>query len=486
MTDSSSPQTTAAHHTDERETHHRIKKNAFWLFSGQIIGRALRAFFVIYSATVLGKDSWGAFSYALSLATLLTVFSDTGINALLTREAAKNPEKRSEYLSTSFYIKMGLLAILGIGATLFSHLLTNIEAVANLIPLVVLVVIFDSLRDLSSAIARSLEKMRIEGVNNILTNIVITGAGLYALYHYPTGENLMIAYVLGTAVGLTFILWSLRKHLFGLFTHFRPRLVKDIVSSSWPFGLLGLMGTIMINTDVILVGWLRSAGDVGVYSIGQKIVQLLYLIPTILATAFFPSLAKSTHDETKFRPLFEQALSLIFMIAFPLTIGGIILSEQILGFLGAEYASGLLSFIILLATIVIVFPAVLIGNAIFAHNRQKGFLLYVFLGIFGNILFDLLFIPIWGIAGASLATLLNQIIINAYAWWKMKATNHFTILDKLPNILFASAVMGILSFILARNGANIWINLALSGSGYFGILFLLKERSLYTFLGLNR
>ena len=40
-----------------------VAKNTFWLFSGQLISRLLRAAIVIYAARVLGASSWGAFSY---------------------------------------------------------------------------------------------------------------------------------------------------------------------------------------------------------------------------------------------------------------------------------------------------------------------------------------------------------------------------------------------------------------------------------------
>jgi O-antigen/teichoic acid export membrane protein len=64
-------------------THQTILKNTTWLFSGQIIGRLLRATIVIYAARVLGANNWGAFSYALGIAAFLTVFTDIGVNAYI-------------------------------------------------------------------------------------------------------------------------------------------------------------------------------------------------------------------------------------------------------------------------------------------------------------------------------------------------------------------------------------------------------------------
>ncbi|MDP3901436.1 MAG: oligosaccharide flippase family protein, partial [bacterium] len=83
-----------------------IAKNTFWLFSGQIVSRLLRAAIVIYAARVLGAASWGAFSYALGIAAFLTIFSDIGINALITKEASRNPQLKDAYLSTAFFTKL--------------------------------------------------------------------------------------------------------------------------------------------------------------------------------------------------------------------------------------------------------------------------------------------------------------------------------------------------------------------------------------------
>ena len=73
-----------------------IAKNTFWLFSGQMIGRLLRAAIVIYAARVLGAASWGAFSYALGIAAFLTIFSDIGINALITKQTARDPSLKDQ------------------------------------------------------------------------------------------------------------------------------------------------------------------------------------------------------------------------------------------------------------------------------------------------------------------------------------------------------------------------------------------------------
>src|SRR3989344_6149792 len=120
----------------DESTTRKIAKNTFWLFGGQIIGRLLRAVIIIYAARILGASSWGAFSYALSLAAFLIIFSDFGLNALLTRESVKSPELRQKYLSTALVIKTSMLLALMMIVLFFGDKLTNLPEAVALMPIV--------------------------------------------------------------------------------------------------------------------------------------------------------------------------------------------------------------------------------------------------------------------------------------------------------------------------------------------------------------
>lgn len=455
-----------------------IKKNAFWLFSGQLIGRLVRTGIIIYAARVLGVVSWGAFSYALSLATLLTVLSDLGMNGLLTREATKNPTARKKYLSTIFFIKFGLLLCVGSAFLIFARKFNGVEEVEALIPIMAAIVIFDSLRDLGMAIARALEKMEIEGANNILTNAAIAIFGFALLYLQPTSVNVSLGYALGTLAGLISIWFSLRHEIGEIFKHFDKSLIKPIMWAAIPFGLVGLMATIMINTDIFMIGYLATIHDVGLYSAPQKIVQLLYIFPVLIAATFFPMLTRSAGYLDKFRKNFETALTAVFMIGFPIAVGAIILAKPIIEILyGVEYLGSVNAFIILALTILLVFPSVLISNGIFAHDKQKNLLYFALLGIFGNLVLDFLLIPVWGIEGAALATLINQALIGAYIWYAMKRIAYFQIMGKLYKIIIATLAMGITAHFLNEFGLNVIINIVVSGLAYFSLLVLLRDES---------
>lgn len=454
-----------------------VLKNTIWLTISQAAGRIIRAVVVIYAARLLGASSWGAFSYALSLAAFLTIFSDIGITGLVTREASRNAELRQKYLATAFAIKTVLLLIIISVFLLLAPFITNITEVLALLPLVAALTAFDSLRDLASAIARATERLELEAGTNIFTNAAIVSLGIIFLLVSPTSLSLALAYAVGSALGLFAYIVVLRDYFQTLPRAFRKELVRPILVSAWPFGLMGLMGAVMINTDIIMVGFFRAIADVGFYSAAQKPIQLLYILPGLLAVPLFPAMSRLAKEGAeRLRGIFEKAVHATLALALPLTIGGVLYASTIINLLyGSEYAAGAAVFRVLTLTIPLVFPAVLIGNAIFAFDQQKSFLMYTFLGIFGNMFLNFLLIPAFGIVGAAWSTVLNNIIISIYAWSKLKSIMPFTILPRLPKMLLASIAMASSGLLFYLFGIPALPAMVVTGLIYLAALVLLKD-----------
>jgi O-antigen/teichoic acid export membrane protein len=226
-----------------------------------------------------------------------------------------------------------------------------------------------------------------------------------------------------------------------------------------------------------MLGWFRSAQDLGFYAAAYKPVQLFWIFPALLASSFFPILSRLAYkNNEKFRLVFEKALVVVFLIALPLVAGGLVLSHDFIKILyGTEYLPAIPVFQILLFTVLLVFPGTLIGNAIFCYDKQKSLIGYFLLGTLGNVFFNFLLIPLWGINGAALATIGTQIISNGFSWQKMKKINNFHTLRHLLKIIAATILMSSFAWGLNILGANFFINLLISILIYFGFLYLLKE-----------
>jgi len=461
-------------------TKQRVLKNTFWLFSGQIGSRVVKLWLIIYAARTLGATGWGAFSYALGIAAFFTIFVDFGVNAIITREASRDPQVQKQYFATALGVKIVLFFVVSLLIILLAPLLIKDPTIGILIPLVALIVGFDSLRDFAAAMSRAWERMEIEAAMQVATNAFILIAGLAMLYVSSTPQSLAAGYAMGTGLGMLLAFYPCRGYFRGIREAFSMKLIRPIFASSLPFAISGLMGAILLNTDTILIGWLLDLTEVGYYAAAQRIALLIYMIPGLISIAFFPAMAKAVSDPKKQRLILEKITGLQFLTALPFTVGGIILSGPIISLLyGESYAPATLSFLIMNLTYLPVFLATVFTNGVFALGEEKKLFISSLIGITGNFILDLVFIPRWGIAGSALATTLNQIVIAAFLWHLLKKRTGFVVLPSLKKIIISTVLMTTVLLPLQYIGTPIYFMILIGGSVYIGSLLLLKEELVF-------
>lgn len=462
-----------------------IAKNTFWLTFGTLAGRVLRALLLIVVARQLGATDWGAFSYILSMAALFTVFIDFGINAIITRESSKDPTVQEKYFATALAIKTAALAVVALvvlGA--LPHLIGHPE-VLPLIPIMLLIIVFDGLRDFGYLMTRAWERMELEAFVHLFTNVMIVIFGSLALYLSASARSIALGYAIGAGLGIIPAFYPIRRYFKNARRAFSRELIWPIIASSWPYGMLGLMAAILLNTDTIMIGWYKDLADVGLYGAAQRLALFLYLIPGPLAAAFFPSMAKFAKDEGMFRKILEQSLTLLALVGIPLTVGGVLLRHEVIELLyGAEYAGAANTFGLMSLAFVPFFFSTILGNAVFAFNQERKLFAYVILGVAGNILLNLLFIPLFGIAGAALATAINQTVITIYLARKVKKNIAFSLGPHVKGIVGASILMGIVLAAFSFFSPSTYITLGLGMLVYVGGLYLFSDPTLEYVLSL--
>ena len=454
-----------------------VAKNTAWLTIGTIFSRTIRALLILYAARLLGTEGYGVFSYAMSLAAFFGIFSDIGLSSLLTREAVKQPEKIKAYLSTTFFLKLVILAFTLFVALVFAPMTVTIIEAKPLIPFAVFLLFFDSFRSFGFSITRAQNKMEVEAVLSALTDTIIVGISLAVLFLNPSAWWLSLAYAVGSCLGTIVVFWIIRKYLVGITENFDRSLVKPILSSAWPFAIMGMLGAFMINIDTIIIGWFSSAHELGLYSAAQRVPLLLYVLPTLLASSIFPIFSRLVHngDTEKAISIMETSIKYVMLVALPLAIGGMILAKPIIDLIfGTAYEQAWPTLSLLMFTILILFPGTLISNAIFAYDKQKSFIFSTGVGAGANVVLDLILIPILGIAGSAVATIVAQSLVNTINLRTLKKIIHFK-LSGMGKMFLASLGMGVLVFFLNLKNVHVLPNVFFGGLVYLIFLILLKE-----------
>ena len=452
-------------------------KNTFWLFVGEIVNRLFKFILVLYAARILGVAGWGTFSYVFGVVSLFLVLSDLGLNVLVTREVAKKNEQEFQYLSTAFFIRLVLLIVSTCLILIIVPYISNIPEIRNILLIVALLLAFDSIRELLISLLRAMEQMEKEAFIKIIAGLLTGIFGLVVLFWIPSVENLVYAHLAGSAIGLALTVYILKKYLKNILRNFSKNLVRPILETTWPLFIFGVIGVVMINTDIVMLGWWKTPVDIGWYSAAQRLIQFLLIIPSLIATAMFPIFSKLfSKDMAQLRNAFEKTLVFMFLLGLPMAVGGMLLGKEImLVVFGASYANSTLVFQIFLGMILIMFPMLIINNYIFVQNQQQKFVRPMIGGVFLNIVLNFFLIQKFGIYGAATATVLSNFILAVFMWQKAKKISYFEIFPHIKKIVMATIVMGVATLGLKYLGLNLFLNIALSGLIFFYILFMLKE-----------
>lgn len=458
-----------------------ITKNIFWLTASQIGSRVFRVIIIVYAARILGAAEYGVFSYVLGFAGFFTIFADIGINSLLTRDIAGHPEQKNSYFSTSFWIKMVLLFFTALLIVFVAPHFSNIKEATFLIPLVALMVIFDGIGEFVIAFLRGMEKMEWEALILSVENIALMVIGFILLAISPTSKSLTFSYIISSGLATLLAIFIVKKQFFKIFRYFDKDLAYKIVKSALPIAFSAILGIFMLNVDVVMLGWWRTAAEIGYYSVGQRIVPILYILSSLFAGGIFPALSRfaQRNEKEKEKNLNQKSMASLFLVAIPLMVGGIILAKPIIELIfGQAYLPGVSAFRVLLATLLWIYPITFLSYLVLAHNQQKKVAKYLAISSLGNVVFNAVLIPILGIVGAAVATFISQTIYVFPMWKHMKKFSDFQTLRHLKKIIAAAIIMGTASFALNYFNINVIINILVSTGVYFGALYFSKEKVL--------
>ena len=469
------------HNTSVRQT---VAKNTFWLAVSNFGGRFIRAAVIIYAARVLGPAQWGVFNYTMTIVAFLTLFVDSGIGPIMIRDRSQAPDAATKrtFTSTTLWVKLVFLALGAVVILTVAPLLPTgdaftAEKAAVLFPIMVFIMIFDNIREFYHGILRSEERMEWEAASFGLTNVFIVLFGFLLLFVHPTVRGFTFGYALGTGAGALVATFFVRKYLRGILSDFSLPVARRLLSSMWPYAVSGVLGMLMINTDIVMLGWFRSSEEVGWYAGPQRIIQLIYLIPAIMAVSILPTFARlAVQAKEKMTRAIEQGISVVYVAALPIAVGGIIVAFPLIELLfGAKFLPGALPLQILLLTLLADFSAVLLGHVLLAYDHQKDLVTYSAIGGFVNIALNLLLIPRFGVVGCALATLCAQLLSNAYLQYIVRRTNPFHVGPYLGNALLATCAMALGVLALQAAGAHVLVSIAAGGLIYGGILYWRRE-----------
>lgn len=383
--------------------------NTSWLFFERIFRIILSFIVTIFVVRYLGPKDFGLFSYVLSFFWLFTSFSTLGLESITTREIVKYPDNKNEIIGTVFFLRLAgsVAAISIIGVILL--VLGEDSFTTILILLLSGSFLFQSF----SAIEYYFRgKVQAKYNAYALSASVLLSSLLKVIFIIIKAP--LIYFILAVvfeyavlAIGL--ILVYQMNHLSVFNWKYSKVIASSLLKDAWPLALSGIVVMVYMKIDQIMIKNMLSEEAVGYYASAVRLCESWYFIPVTLCNSIFPAIvnAKNVSEEfynNRMQKLYDILTWSAIGIAIPVTI----FSDQIITLLfGAEFSPASPVLIIYIWAGVAVFLGVASSQYLINENLTKLSFFRSFIGMIINVVLNFIFIPIYGIVGSAIATLIS-------------------------------------------------------------------------------
>jgi len=409
-----------------REEHKRVAKEGgfAWIFS--LIGALVRYGNSIVLARMLGAKDFGFYALANTIVTVTAMATSFGFPTSLVHFVAKDNETGS-YSSLKWFVRSAVRVTAVVSLVVLAALLLLVPFISDTIydksglkvPLfgLALSIPLLALYNVKSSVLQGLRKIRrrvfIERIAHPLLYSVLL---LLGAYHFRRMEFVLgCFFVSALAVLALSHFWS-KSELDRIPDQASPVAPKwkELFSFSTPILFLNFMNFLILQSDLIIMGFFATSKEIGVYAIASRLAQGVGMPADSLGASLAPSFSAMTgrNDFEGLANVYKTSTRWIFMAASFVSIVLVFGSDMILSIFGKDFRNGVAVLCILTSGQLFSAAFGTNGTLITQTGHPKVNLFNAIAMGAGNILLLLFLVPRFGAMGAASASAGSLMLLN--------------------------------------------------------------------------
>lgn len=264
----------------------KIIKNASYLLVGNTAVRFILAIATILFARYAGAEEYGVLSIALALSAILGYLSDAGLTQTFMREGTKKETDLEVLVSSYLRVRVVLAIIISILTFFFIPFFYHGYGVKEIIFWIVIPSIYGiTLRGVGTTYFQATERMEFTASIFVLQGLLNSLALLLGMLLKWSVVFVAAMYGIGSMLtGIISIILVLR------YAKIHRGWNKNILDQLLVFTVNGVIVMIIPQLGPIILEKVTSLKEVGFFSAAFKIPSVLYQIPGVIASAFYPRL----------------------------------------------------------------------------------------------------------------------------------------------------------------------------------------------------
>jgi len=218
----------------------------------------------------------------------------------------------------------------------------------------------------------------------------------------------------------------------------------------------------MVWTDTLMLGYFDNSQIVGLYNGATNLAHFIPIGLTSVAFIFVPIASElySKHRNHEIGRTYQITAKWIFLLTIPIFFILFLFPETVTKTVyGAEYVASSLSLQILCIGFMFHTSLGLNGMTLIVFGKTNFLLVSSLIGVCANIVLNIFLIPLLGIVGAALASLLSYSMVNllrSLYLYKISKIHPFT-RGYIKPILIAGILMGFIYYLTTIIAIKIWM-----------------------------
>lgn len=406
----------------------KTKKNLYFISLLSLVDKIASFVLVVCMARYLGAETYGLYVFAFAITNIMAIFADWGINALLTRDLSADLKDKEKTIAIALGIK--------IPATLFSLII--IFSIAQLTPslqgnsmVMLLVALSHLLRMLSmtlQTIFRATLEMQYEAYAGIINRVLAVGLGAVALIF---GHGLIVVlwiFVFASVIEFLYTFILLKNKHIPITIKLNLSEQKAMILTAFPFLMLLSFATVNYKFDTILLGFIDTKEAIGIYNAAYALILNFLAVQQIAGRVLLPVFTKLVKEQkTTFEKYTKETIKLLLVLAlFAILVVEGFGKEIILLIYGDGFIQSVKCFKILIFAVAFMLSSHILSTALLAIKKEKLVAKSWITTIILNIVLNTILIPKFSYIGASIATVVSEMVLFAMNYYHLVFSNRYS------------------------------------------------------------
>ena len=402
-------------------------KNATWIIGGKITQMVLAFFVGVLTARYLGPGQYGIINYVAAYVAFFTSFCTLGINSIIVKEFADEPEKQGETIGTTLILRGTSSMLSAIMIVAIVAVLDHDEPTTIVVAILSSIALLFHVADTFNYWFQSRYQSKVTSIATLIAYAVTSAYRIVLLASNRSIEWFAFASSIDYFC-IAIVLFASYKKYDGQKLRFSWMTAKRLLGKSYHYILAGMMVAIYGQTDKMMLKQMLSEEAVGYYSLASTINNMWVFVLAAIIDSITPTIIHLFKtNKLMYERKNRQLYAIVLYTSFAVAIGFMLLGKLFIRIVyGEAYLNAVGPLKIICWYTAFSYLGVARNTWIVCENQQK-YLKFITGGAaIANVCLNLALIPLWGASGAAAASLITQVLTITLIPWIIK--------DMRPNV----------------------------------------------------